>query len=647
MGVGDITSPPPAPTATERIASWWREAELAARSQQPARARRYLRWILVCNPDDEEAWLWLARLAASRQARLAYLRHAYLFHPNSARVQAALRQVRAEQLESAVGDLRPQPGRIRCLPDDRHPTVSAGVRPVASALPSIQLPRVDWRAQALSVRAALAPGTLDLPAWLAFLLPLLAYLFTACSTVYNLDSAEFSAAVHVLGIVRSTGYPLYLLLGKVFTTLLPVGDVAFRLNVMSAVCAAGTVVLLYQLLRRLTGQRAAALAASLLYAFSYYFWAQAVVAEVYTLHTLLMAALFLLLLRWEATHSDWLLAASVLLYGLSFGNHLSTLLLAPGIVAFILLVGGKEILRPKRVALLLACFAAGLSIYVYVPLRYLAQPTFNYAGRFDAQGQFVPLDMTRPSNLWWLVSGQGFQDLMFDYSAGELVGEIGQAAYRLWATFLGIGLVPGLLGIGIQARRRPRHLALFGLAFVANVVFFVNYRVVDKASMFVPAYLVGAVWVGEGYAWLVAWVNGRQAVHDDRSPTWAWGLAALAALALVVNWPLVDVHADTRARDRAQAALAGADPEAIIFGWWTSAPPMHYQQLVQGQRPDVLVINRFLIGAEEMYTLIDHSLGQRPVYVMELDEGLLGAYRPVPVGPMFELTPRELAESGP
>jgi len=64
---------------------------------------------------------------------------------------------------------------------------------------------------------------------------------------------------------------------------------------------------------------------------------------------------------------------------------------------------------------------------------------------------------------------------------------------------------------------------------------------------------------------------------------------------------------------------------------------------VEDQRSDVLVINRFLIGAEEMYSLIDNSLGQRPVYAVELDEGLVGTYNIVSVGPMFELTPREMA----
>ncbi len=617
-------------TAAERVIRWWQQAEAAVQAGQPARARRFLRWIVAACPDDEEGWLWLARLQPDADEQVSCLQKAYTHLPQSVRVRKALRQARARQLAASVGDLRPAPGGIRCLPDDRHVPGTRHRTPPPAETPE---------------RSRQTPSPLlDWAGWLAFLLPLLVYLLTACPTVYSLDSAEFSAAVYVLGIVRATGYPLYLLLGKLFTLLLPVGDIAFRLNVMSAVCAAGTTALLYRILRRLTGQRAAALAASLLFAFSYYFWAQAVVAEVYTLHTLLMAAVFWFLLRWEETRRWRQLVVAVWLYGLSFGNHMSTLLLAPGIGLFILLTAGREVWRPRRFLPLLASFLAGLAIYVYIPLRYLADPAFNYAGHFDATGRFIPLDMTRPENLWWLVTGKGFQGLMFDYTFAELVGEIKQEAHRLWATFLGVGLLPGLLGIWVQARRRQwAHLALFGLSFLTNLVFFVNYRVVDKETMFLPVYLVGAVWVGEGFAWLIDWAQGRRVSASRRTPLWAWGLAALAFLALAVNWPLVDIHNDTRARDRAEAALALAGPDAIILGWWTSVPSIHYQQLVEGRRPDVLVINRFLIGAEEMYTLIDSSLGRRPVYVMELDEGLITVYRPVPVGPMFELTSRTLA----
>jgi hypothetical protein len=121
------------------VAVWWREAEAAVRSNRLPRARRLLRWILACCPDDEEAWLWLARLASNREARMAYLRQAYAFNCDSKRVQAALRKARSQQLESAVGDLKRGRSPLRCLPDERYvcdgniPCQEAARQPAASA----------------------------------------------------------------------------------------------------------------------------------------------------------------------------------------------------------------------------------------------------------------------------------------------------------------------------------------------------------------------------------------------------------------------------------------------------------------------------------------------------------------------------------
>lgn len=105
---------------TQQIAAWWQEVETAASSRRLPRARRYLRWILACCPEDEEAWLWMARLASSQDAQLMYLRQAYAFHPDSVRVQTALRKARSQQLELAVGDLRGGPSVLRCFPDERR-----------------------------------------------------------------------------------------------------------------------------------------------------------------------------------------------------------------------------------------------------------------------------------------------------------------------------------------------------------------------------------------------------------------------------------------------------------------------------------------------------------------------------------------------
>ncbi|HRU39848.1 MAG TPA: DUF2723 domain-containing protein, partial [Candidatus Goldiibacteriota bacterium] len=60
-----------------------------------------------------------------------------------------------------------------------------------------------------------------------------AFLLTSSSTIYTGDSGQVAAAAATLGISHPPGYPLYSLFGKVFS-ILPAGDIAFRLNIMSA-----------------------------------------------------------------------------------------------------------------------------------------------------------------------------------------------------------------------------------------------------------------------------------------------------------------------------------------------------------------------------------------------------------------------------
>lgn len=103
-----------------QINDWWQEVEAAVRHSQPARARRYLRWIVTCQPDEEEAWLVLAHLASGLEERIQYLSRAYAFHPGSMRIITRLSEARTEFLESNVGELVRPRHMIRCLPDERR-----------------------------------------------------------------------------------------------------------------------------------------------------------------------------------------------------------------------------------------------------------------------------------------------------------------------------------------------------------------------------------------------------------------------------------------------------------------------------------------------------------------------------------------------
>jgi len=113
---------------------------------------------------------------------------------------------------------------------------------------------------------------------LCFVLALVLYLQTLAPSVATLfdDSLEFPLAAHDLAIAHPTGYPLYILLGKLFS-LAPGPNVAWSVNLLSAASAALTVVFVYLIVRELGGRRLAALLGSVALMLSPVFWSQAII----------------------------------------------------------------------------------------------------------------------------------------------------------------------------------------------------------------------------------------------------------------------------------------------------------------------------------------------------------------------------------
>ena len=290
---------------------------------------------------------------------------------------------------------------------------------------------------------------------LAFCLPFFLYISTLAPTIYNLDSAELTTAAATGGIVRATGYPLYLILGYLWSWL-PVGDVGYRLNLFSAFSGAMTIALAERILRRWQVGPWATFGALGLLVSAPFFWALSLIAEVYTLHTALMATIILLLLRWGERPTPGRLAWVGLIIGLSLGHHAATVLLLPGLVWYVLTIAPRRALAPRAVFVTSIALLAGLSLYFYLPWRYSAAPAFNYAGHYDATGAFIPVNLQTVTGLWWLVSGRAFAGEMLAYQGVELWAEIGHFGRRLGQAFFVIGLGPGLVGLGVLWRRNWR-----------------------------------------------------------------------------------------------------------------------------------------------------------------------------------------------
>ncbi len=442
-----------------------------------------------------------------------------------------------------------------------------------------------------------------------FALPFALYLTTVAPTVYNLDSAELTTAGATGGLMRATGYPLYLLLAR-FWALLPFDDVGHAFNVLSAVFGAATIACANVILARLGIPGWARLGALGVLATSRYFWAMASMAEVYTLHTFLLCAVILALMSFESRRSTLGLAGCTFVVGLAFSNHVATVLLAPACLWSVLATlhrhEGLQWLTVRRLAAAAAGLAAGLSLYFYLTLLYWSDPAFNYAGQFDGTGTFVPVDLASLQGMWWLVSGKVFSHVILGAGAGGFLQESLGFGAELVRAFVAVGVGPALIGVFALYRRKRRLAVTWIVMFLATTLFYVNYDVIDKATMFLPSYLLWALFLAVGYDALNRWLAAEQGHRSTVAARAVVRAAAVLAVFFSLAWngPLVDLSEDRSAYNRGLSVLNSVEQGALVIGWWSTIPVLEYLQLIEGRRPDVEPLNRFLISADDLVTLV-------------------------------------------
>ncbi len=147
---------------------------------------------------------------------------------------------------------------------------------------------------------------------LVFCASFIVYLKTLAPTVVGEDSGELITAAYTLGIAHPPGYPLWCLLGKLFATVIPYGNIAFRINLMSAFWASAAVSLLFLVAFKISGSIAASLGVSMSFGFFTDFWSQSVIAEVYTLNIFLIELMLLLLVSYYHRRATWMVWALAL-----------------------------------------------------------------------------------------------------------------------------------------------------------------------------------------------------------------------------------------------------------------------------------------------------------------------------------------------
>ena len=228
------------------------------------------------------------------------------------------------------------------------------------------------------------------PLWLSLIVGLAAlvvYVRTMCPTIYVGDSGELAAAVHVVGIPHPPGYPLYVLLGKLFSVLIPVGTPAFRLNLFSAVCSSLSVTFLCLTLSTLRFPWYVAAAVSLTWAFSASLWSQSGIARVYALGALVssLASFFVVhwyvnAIEWHARPGDfyWLILAAIVV-GLGLANHPVVGAHGPAVLLLVAMKSPPTLANPLAwVGGAAALIAPALLYFVWIPRRAKQNPVVNW-----------------------------------------------------------------------------------------------------------------------------------------------------------------------------------------------------------------------------------------------------------------------------
>ena len=386
------------------------------------------------------------------------------------------------------------------------------------------------------------------------------------------DGGDLITAAATNGVAHPSGYPLYLLLARVFQ-FIPLGTLAFRTNLFSAICTILAALALQSFLQRQKILAGAALIAGLAFGLSPAVWSQAVITEVYALQSLLLILFLWGLLDENIRGGNW---TRGLLFGLAACNHLTTLLLLP--LLFFRDTPLPGLAHPRQfLQRFLSCIFMFFLIYLILWSRAINNAPVNWG------------NATTPEGFWWQVSGQMYSTYPFDISLADMLLRVRAVGGLLLEQFTILGALVGIYGLFSGQMPRQNLLACCWI-FISFSGFAVFYGSYDSQVYLIPTYLAFAVSVAYGI----------QDILQMMPPKLVNLAVTLILFGLLIRIPwsisTVDASHDQRAEQFGANFVVSIPQNAIIFA--SDDQPVFalwYFHYALGQRSDVAVIAEELL----------------------------------------------------
>ena len=460
------------------------------------------------------------------------------------------------------------------------------------------------------------------------------YIRTLAPSLLWGDSAEFQTLSYTLGMTHPSGYMTQIIFGKLFTYI-PVGNIAYRVNLMSAFFGALAVAETYLIVRLLGGWRVAALSASILLTLTEGFWWRALVAESYAPAAGMLATVWLLVLLWHRTGRSIYLFLAGLTGGLSLGIHSTVVMTAFPVLLYLGLTARKreDWLAAGAGALLGAALTVGFFFYldqndppssIYNTVYRVNQSAFGLStGEFDTPvKRFFAIF---PANHFW----------SYYFSAPSK--EIGRRLIEYASSFPIWALILLVIGAVVLLRERLAEGLYSLLAFLLIWGFAVTVSFSVYREFYVPVTVITSVWYGIGASYLLKGL-GRFALHNELPAKIArWGFVILLVVlpiwhtrrdvvsAVQNGYPLFvrrdhiyPIFAPDKAIKDAQKIITQIEDDAIVFAPWDKLYSYIYTAHIEEGKTSITFHEAWSTEdvklADSAIAYIDQNLDVRPVY---------------------------------
>jgi hypothetical protein len=425
------------------------------------------------------------------------------------------------------------------------------------------------------------------------------YYLTLANGVMQIDSGELATVQYTLGTAHPTGYPLFTLLGYLFSHI-PTGlRPIYQLNLVSLIYGLGGLAFLFLTFRSLSTSLfgkslpkysiAFELISSVIiisFGLNPVQWDQVTATEVYSLHICLLTFIcWRLSIAWfnPENLTAWLWVAVGL--GLGFSNHMTTLLILPGIaVVYFGRRSWKEQVTWRHLGMMIGLFIIILvSTYGWLCFRAGQQPDYNW-GNPDTLG-----------GLFRHVSGWQYRVWLFS-SPKVMRTQLGAFFQNLPIQLTWVGLILFLAGIYFVWKKNKNICIWWIVNFLFTAFYASNYDIHDLDPYYLLAYI--SCFIFMGFALTEVWIKWPKL-------TWVWVTVAFIPSILFI-------YSGFRKQDRSEvfvfedytrAVFNSVAPNSLLFSyqWDYLVSPSYYLQAVEGLRPDVCMIDKELLRRSWYY----------------------------------------------